>query len=69
VGKRGRKTVGGAMPATLVADAVLEAARKRRRLVPISPIALGSLWLARLAPRLYERVMLREQAAEFTGAA
>jgi NAD(P)-dependent dehydrogenase (short-subunit alcohol dehydrogenase family) len=65
VGDRGRATAGGTMQPSEVAAAVLVAAQKRRRLVPISPVARGSLWLSRLAPRVYERVMLREQGSEF----
>ena len=49
-----------------VAAAVVDAGRQRRRLVPISKVAKGSLGLSRLFPRLYERVMLREQGSEFT---
>jgi NAD(P)-dependent dehydrogenase (short-subunit alcohol dehydrogenase family) len=66
VGDRGRDTAGGVMRPADVAEAVLTAARRRRRLATISPIALGSLWLSRLAPRLYERAMLREQGSEFS---
>jgi NAD(P)-dependent dehydrogenase (short-subunit alcohol dehydrogenase family) len=65
VGERGRNTAGGTMRPVDVAEAVLTAAQKRRRLAPISPIARGSLWLSRLAPRLYERAMLKEQGSEF----
>jgi len=65
LGDATRATAGGAMTPEHVADAVLRAARRRRRLLPISPIAHASLWLARLAPRLYERVMLSKQGGEF----
>jgi len=65
-GSQSRNTAGGTMTPADVAAAVVDAGRQRRRLVPISKVAKGSLWLSRLFPRLYERVMLREQGSEFT---
>ncbi len=65
LGDAGREMAGGAMTPEHVAKSVLRAARNRRRLVPISPIAHASLWLSRLLPRAYERVMLAKQGAEF----
>ncbi|NOY89800.1 MAG: SDR family oxidoreductase [Deltaproteobacteria bacterium] len=67
VGDAGREMAGGAMTPEHVAKSVLRAAQSRRRLVPIAPIAHASLWLARLAPRLYERAMLAKQGGEFRG--
>lgn len=48
-----------------VADAVLRAVARRRRLLPVSPVAWASLWLSRLLPAVYDRVMLRSQRGEF----
>jgi short-subunit dehydrogenase len=65
LGNSGREMAGGAMTPAHVADSILRAAQSRRRLVPISPIAHASLWLSRLAPRVYERLMLAKQGGEF----
>lgn len=65
LGDSTRPTAGGAMTPEHVAESVLNAARRGRRLLPIAPIAHASLWLSRLAPRLYERAMLKKQAGEF----
>jgi len=65
LGDSTRNTAGGAMTPEHVAESVLNAARRRSRLVPISPIAHASLWLSRLLPRVYERAMLAKQGAEF----
>lgn len=65
VGDSGRQTAGGTMTPRHVAEAVLRAARRRRRLAPISPIAHASLWLSRLAPAIYERLMVDKQGLEF----
>jgi len=65
LGDATRFAAGGAMTPEHVANAVVRAAQRRSRLIPISPIAHASLWLARLAPRVYERVMLAKQGDEF----
>lgn len=65
VGDGGRQTAGGTMTPRHVADVVLRAAHKRRRLLPVSPVAHASLWLSRLAPRVYERLMVDKQGVEF----
>ena len=48
-----------------VAAAVLEGVRRGRRQRLISPVAHASLWVSRLAPGLYDRLMRRSQRAEF----
>jgi len=48
-----------------VADAVVAGLAKRRRLLVPSAVSRSSFWLSRLAPRVYEKLMLRSQRAEF----
>ncbi|MAG31675.1 MAG: short chain dehydrogenase [Deltaproteobacteria bacterium] len=47
-----------------VARQIVRAVARRRRLLVISAVGKMSLWLSRLAPALYERVMRRAQAVE-----
>lgn len=46
-----------------VADAIRDAALRRRRLVRVGGVAHAAWWLTRLAPALYERVMARRMRA------
>ncbi len=59
-----RATVGRSLSAVDVASAVLVAVRKGQRRKLLSPIAHAALWMTRLTPGLYDRVMLRKQGAE-----
>ena len=45
-----------------VADAIVEAAARDRRLLLVGREARLSYWIGRLAPRLYERLMIRRTA-------
>ena len=67
LGDRGRRAVAGAvMQPEEVARAIVAAAARRERLLAPSAISRGSLWISRLAPRLYDTLMLRRQGTEFT---
>lgn len=65
VGDGTRQATGRTMSPDEVAEGVLQALRRRRRLALISPIARASFWLSRVAPSVYERLMLRGQGGEF----
>ncbi|MCO4761817.1 MAG: SDR family oxidoreductase [Myxococcales bacterium] len=60
-----RKPVGKQMTPEFVAKAILAAAEADRRELLLSPVAKASRWLWRFTPRLYERMMVRSQQAEF----
>ncbi len=60
-----RATAGDALPPEALADAVLDALGKRRELLLLPAVSRASYWLSRFAPRLYEHMMMRSQAAEF----
>ncbi len=62
-----RATAGDALPPEALADAVLHALARRRELLLLPAVSRASYWLSRFAPRLYERMMMRTQAAEFGG--
>ncbi len=64
--RRQRANVGRLLRPGQVAEAVVAAVRRRRRLVLVSPVAHASMWLHRLAPALYERLMRRSQRAELS---
>lgn len=59
-----RALVGRPLTADQVAASLVRAVHARRRLQLVSPVAWASLWLSRLAPGVYERVMSRTQRAE-----
>lgn len=60
-----RAVAGRVLSPDEVAAAVVEGVAKRRRLLVPSTVSHSSWWLSRLAPRIYERLMLRSQRAEF----
>jgi len=60
-----RRAVGKQLRPEDVARAIADATEKRKRMLLLSPVAKASLWLWRVAPRMYERLMLRNQGAEF----
>ncbi|MGM0575946.1 MAG: SDR family oxidoreductase [Myxococcota bacterium] len=62
-----RATVGKALSADEVAEEVVRVVRRGARSRLISPVAHASLWLSRLAPGVYDRLMLRGQGGEFFG--
>ncbi|MDP6943140.1 MAG: SDR family oxidoreductase [Myxococcota bacterium] len=64
VGKS-RRAVGGTLTPTRVADAIVAAVIARRHKIVLSPIGHISLWLTKVAPRVYERLMVRSQREEF----
>jgi len=47
-----------------VAEAIAEGVARRRRLVVLSLVGRSAFWLSRLAPSVYERVMLDKQGPE-----
>ena len=60
----GRTTRGRLLTADDVAGALLEAMRKRRRFVVIPMAGKIAFLLSRIAPRIYERIMLRQYAEQ-----
>jgi short-subunit dehydrogenase len=60
-------TAGGRASADSVADAIVRAALRRRKLLLIGGTARAAWWLSRLAPALYARIMARRLQAELTG--
>ncbi|GMV18457.1 MAG: SDR family oxidoreductase [Myxococcales bacterium] len=65
--ERGRSRVGTEASPDDVADAVVRAARRRQRLLVLSPVGKLAVWLARLAPALYERSMVKALREELGG--
>jgi hypothetical protein len=49
-----------------VADAIFAAARRRQRLLVLSPVGKLAVWLSRFAPSVYERLMVRKLREELT---
>ena len=62
---RRRPAVGKMLEPEDVAAQLLDAVERRDRQRLVSPVAHLSLWVSRLAPALYDRIMLRSQSAEF----
>jgi NAD(P)-dependent dehydrogenase (short-subunit alcohol dehydrogenase family) len=62
---RARPAVGRFLTPDEVAAEVLDALDRRDRMRLVSPVAHASLWVSRLAPALYDRLMLRSQRGEF----
>lgn len=62
--QRGRTKVGNEASAESVADAIVVGARKGRHSLVLSPVGKLAVWLSRLAPAAYDRVMLRRFARE-----
>jgi NAD(P)-dependent dehydrogenase (short-subunit alcohol dehydrogenase family) len=61
---RGRSRVGQEAAPEDVADAIFEAASRRQRLLVLSPVGKLAVWLARLAPAVYQRSMVRALSDE-----
>lgn len=59
-----RAVVGSMLDPEEVAERIAAAAEQDRRFLPVGRIAWTSWWVSRLAPRLYERLMLRKMARE-----
>ena len=62
----GRSTVGKLADPDTVAAAILRATAARKQRLVLSPVAIASLWLSRLAPGLYARLMRATQVSERT---
>jgi short-subunit dehydrogenase len=60
-----RRTTGAEAAPDEVASLILNAARRRRRLCLPATTSRLAWWLSRIAPTLYERLMLRRVGAEF----
>ena len=60
-----RATAGRQLQPQELAAAILESIDKRRELLVIPAVSRASFWLSRVAPRTYERMMLRSQTDEF----
>jgi NAD(P)-dependent dehydrogenase (short-subunit alcohol dehydrogenase family) len=65
--QRGRTRVGTEASAESVADAIVAGARKERHSLVLSSVGKLAVWLSRLAPAAYDRVMLRKFAREVHG--
>ena len=65
IGDGTRASVGNVMQPDELAGAIVSGAIRRARLVTPSAVSRSSWWLSRLAPRLYDRLMLRAQREEF----
>jgi len=60
-----RRSVGRQLRPEEAAEQIVDAVLRRRRTLLITPVAVASLALWRLFPRLYEKLMIRSQAPEF----
>ena len=60
-----RRAVGRQLTPDEVAESIVAALRRRRRSLVLSAVGKASLWLSRMAPRAYERLMVRSQGSEF----
>jgi len=65
LGDAPRARAGALMEPDELAEAIVTGAARGDRLITPSATSRGSLWLSRLAPRLYDRLMLRSQRGEF----
>jgi NAD(P)-dependent dehydrogenase (short-subunit alcohol dehydrogenase family) len=59
-----RTELGRPLEPGAVADALVRAVRRRRRLVVLGAVGRASWWVSRLAPRVYEALMARGWARE-----
>ena len=64
VGDGPRAVSGSVMQPEELAARIVRAVARRRRLLTPSAVSRASLWLSRLAPRLYDLLMLRRQGPE-----
>ncbi|MEZ4222018.1 MAG: SDR family oxidoreductase [Polyangiaceae bacterium] len=62
--ERGRTRVGKEASADSVADAIVDAAARRKHRLVLSPVGKLAVWLSRLAPRVYDRLMVRQLGRE-----
>ena len=60
-----RAVAGRVLTPERVARDIVRATVRRQRLLLLSPVARAAYWISRLAPAIYERLMLRRQGAEF----
>ena len=60
-----RRAVGRQATPAEVAAAIVAGIEQRRRSLVLSPVGKISLWLSRLMPAAYERLMVRSQGDEF----
>jgi len=65
--QRRKPIVGKLLTADVVAEAIIDGVRKRRRTVLVSPTAHLAWWVSRLLPGVYERIMLATHRSEFGG--
>ncbi len=61
-----RTEVGWPLDPDAVADALVRAVEARRRLVVLGAVGKASWWVSRLAPRIYEALMVRRLTREST---
>lgn len=67
LGNAPRAVAGSVMQPDEVARAIVDGAARRDRLLTPSAISRSSWWISRIAPRIYDRLMLRSQREEFGG--
>jgi NAD(P)-dependent dehydrogenase (short-subunit alcohol dehydrogenase family) len=60
-------TVGRRTTPEAMAEQIFRAAQRERRLLLPDRVSLASWWVSRLAPRLYERLMVKNLGREMTG--
>jgi len=63
----GRSTVGRQADPQHVAAAILRAVARRKKRLVLSPVGVASLWLSRVAPGVYARLMRATQASSRPG--
>jgi short-subunit dehydrogenase len=62
--RHGQVAAGGRASADIVAQSILRAAERRRKLLLVGTTARAAWWLNRLAPALYARIMVARLRAE-----
>lgn len=62
---QGKKTIGSILTPEYVARCILKGVFNKKKRIYISPIAKASLWISRLAPNLYGKIMKRKIGEEF----
>jgi NAD(P)-dependent dehydrogenase (short-subunit alcohol dehydrogenase family) len=61
----GKQVVGRLLTPETVAEAVADGVDRRRELVLVGAVSRSARWVSALFPRLYERMMVKRQGAEF----
>ncbi|MBO8157165.1 MAG: SDR family oxidoreductase [Bacillaceae bacterium] len=62
-----KQTVGNVLTPDVVADQIVKGVLVRKKLLYISPVAKTSLWIHKLFPGLYQKIMIHKIKPEFEG--